>query len=119
MLLNGIYERQTVSTTTTKSSNGAVFTLVPVLPLIFTASNGNTQQAATFYIWSYNNEQLTGTFSERCNSNQKVPRCSFAKDFMFRVSQVFGRIVKVRIQECTSPRLSIIPAEYHMISKET
>jgi hypothetical protein len=62
MLLNGIYERRTVSTTTTKSSNAAVFTLVPVFPLMFTASNGNTQQAATFYICSYNKEQLTGTY---------------------------------------------------------
>jgi hypothetical protein len=77
MLPNGIYERRTVSTTTTKRSNAAVFTLVAVLPLMFTASNGNTQQAATFYICSYNNEQHTGIFSETCNSNQKVPRCSF------------------------------------------
>jgi hypothetical protein len=71
MLLSGIYERRTVSTTATKSSNAAVFTLVLVLPLMFTSSNGNTQQAATFYICSYNNEKLTGTFSETCNSNKK------------------------------------------------
>jgi hypothetical protein len=77
MLFNGIYERRTVSTTTTTISNAAVFTPVPVLPLMFTASNENTQEAATFYICSYNNEQLTGTFSETWNSNQNVPHCPF------------------------------------------
>jgi hypothetical protein len=35
-----------------------------------------TRNKQQFYICSYNNEQLTGTFSEACNSNQNVPRCS-------------------------------------------
>jgi hypothetical protein len=50
MLLNGIYERRTVSTTT-RNSNAAVFTLVPVLPLMFTASNGNATSSNFLYLF--------------------------------------------------------------------
>jgi hypothetical protein len=43
---------------------------------MFTASNGNTQQAATFYICSYNNEQLTGTYWDIFRNMQQQPKSS-------------------------------------------